>query len=140
PCADTAVLPGADRRRSVRADLHARRQDLLPRRPASRRGQGLDLRGSIHALARLQGRHAAPAGGGGDYQEGWRDDRLLTPEVSATDPVGSSRREGFRCVWPALCMPAAGPTAVRHPYFAQWRALRQRRRNRIRFLTECGGG
>ena len=89
PRPDALLLPGADRRRGMRPDLHARRPDLLPRRPASRRGQGLDLREALDPLARLQGRHAAPPRGSGDHQEGRRRDRVVVPphsygEVSAS--------------------------------------------------------
>src|SRR6185312_16709982 len=77
PRAHPLLLPGADRGRSVRADLHARRPDLLPRRPASRRG--LDLRQALDPLARLQGRGAATLGGGGDHEEGrWYNRVIIT--------------------------------------------------------------
>ena len=84
PGPDPAFLPGPDRCRGLRPDLHARRHDILPRRPASRRGQGLDLREALDTLARFQGRHAAPAVGGRHHEEGRRTDRLLRERSLAT--------------------------------------------------------
>ena len=91
--ADALLLPGADRRRGLRADPDAGRQHGVPGHPASRRGCRLDLREALDALAGLQGRHAAPALGDRDYEEGWRRDRVMMPSARLprhTGEVGSA--------------------------------------------------
>ena len=77
PCRPAAVLRQPDRRGSVRALLHAGRQDTVPRGPASGRGFG-DAGQADDALAGLRRQSAAAALSRGHYPQGRAGNRRLT--------------------------------------------------------------
>ena len=88
-------------RRDVRPVLHARRRDLLRRRPASGRGriaeaQARDLRGAVDALARLQGRHAAAAVGRRHHQARRRQDRVIAARSRSVGDVAALSWNGAK--------------------------------------------
>ena len=93
------------RRRDLRAGVHARRQDAVPRDPAPGRRKGLDLRQALDALAGLPGRPAAALLGARDHEGRRRRNRRLGFSLSAGKPSPGAPPPAARSAAVARMMP-----------------------------------